>query len=384
MIRSVSGAAGVNVLGYLREAKGIGEAGRLYARALEAAGLPVRTGAIEAGFSPREDGDHGGLEELGASAEHPTNLVCLNAPELQRALADGARLPRAERTIGVWAWEVAPAPAEWAEAAEPLDEIWTYSGYVAAILGRVAPVPVVVVPLPVVEPDPPPRPDARTAEGFTFLFMFDFHSMLRRKNPLGLIDAFGRAFEPGAGPRLVVKTFNGEHRPEDLARVREAAAPRPDVEVVDEYVSREARDALLAGCDCYVSLHRAEGFGLTLAEAMALERPVIATGFSGNTDFMTPANSYPVGWEPVPVGPDCEVYPAEAWWSEPDLDHAAAQMRRVHERPEEATAKARRARQDVRARLSPEAVGAIARTRLELLAERRRREGWTRRLLRGR
>lgn len=363
---------GVNVLGYLREAKGIGEAARLYAEGLRAAGVPVRTGALDAGFSPRTGDDHASIGALGRSREHPVDLICLNAPELRRLLDSRVRLPGGYR-IGVWAWEVDLVPPGWADTARELDEVWAYSRYMAEVLGRALPVPVVAVPLPIVVPDTGSEPPAAAADAFTFLFLFDFHSMVRRKNPLGLIDAFRRAFEPGDGARLVLKTFNGEHRPKDLAAVREAAGGRQDVEVVDRYVSLEEKNRMLASCDCYVSLHRSEGWGLGIGEAMALGRPVIATGFSGNLDFMPPGTGYLVRWDPANVGPGVEVYPEDAVWAEPDIAHAAELMRAVFDHPEEARVRAERGRAFVLREFSREAAGAIARRRLELVTAARPR-----------
>ena len=103
----------------------------------------------------------------------------------------------------------------------------------------------------------------------------------------------------------------------------------------------------MAACDCYVSLHRAEGFGLTMAEAMAIGKPVIATGYSGNVDFMSGENSYLVDYALGRVGPDCEIYPPEGEWAEPSIEHAAELMRRVRDEPAEAAAKGGRARADV-------------------------------------
>ena len=130
--------------------------------------------------------------------------------------------------------------------------------------------------------------------------------------------------------------------------------------------------ALFARADCYVSLHRAEGFGLTLAESMALGKPVIATGFSGNTDFMTPANSYLVDWALTEVGPEAEHYPEEGTWAEPSIEHAAQLMREVYGDQEAAAARGARAAADVAAWLSPDAVGSIARDRLVRIGRRRR------------
>jgi glycosyltransferase involved in cell wall biosynthesis len=360
---------GVNVLGHLREAKGIGEAARLYATALRAAGVPVRTGALDAGFSPSAGEDHRSIGELERSRAHPVDLVCLNPPELHRFLDDGGRLPGDGRRIGVWAWEVDLVPPEWAVIASELDEVWVYSRYVAEVMGRALPVPVVVVPLPVEAP----TVEAAPAGGeFTFLFMFDFHSTMARKNPLGLIEAYRTAFSGDEGTRLVVKTFNGDHRPDDLRALTEAAAGRPDVQLVDRYVSSEEKARMLAECGCYVSLHRSEGFGLTLAEAMTLGRPVVATGFSGNLDFMPPGAGYLTRWEPARVGAGGELYPAGATWAEPDLGHAAQLMRSAFDDPEEAARRGERGRAYVHDRLSPAAVGAVARARLELTASEHR------------
>ncbi len=124
----------------------------------------------------------------------------------------------------------------------------------------------------------------------------------------------------------------------------------------------------MARADCYVSLHRSEGFGLTLAEAMSLGKPVIATGYSGNVDFMDPGCSYLVDYTLTEVGPGVEIYPAEGIWAEPDLDHAAALMRQVYENPDDAAERAERGRLRIAEQLSPEACGAIARGRLERLA----------------
>ena len=164
---------------------------------------------------------------------------------------------------------------------------------------------------------------------FLFLFLFDFLSVLQRKNPLGLIEAFTRAFSPDEGPVLVIKSINGSLRASELEQVRMAAAGRPDILVVDRHYSAEEKNALLGACDCYVSLHRSEGLGLTLAEAMALGKPVIATGYSGNLHFMTPDNSYLVDYTLSAVPPACGPYPTTARWAAPDLGHAARLLRMV-------------------------------------------------------
>src|SRR5436305_469366 len=119
---------------------------------------------------------------------------------------------------------------------------------------------------------------------------------------------------------------------------------RPDIHVIDRSLTGDEKDALMAACDCYVSLHRSEGFGLTLAEAMAMGKPLIGTGYSGNVDFMNEDNSFLVDYEMTLVGPGCEIYPPEAEWAEPSVGHAAELMRRVYERPDVAARIGARAR----------------------------------------
>jgi glycosyltransferase involved in cell wall biosynthesis len=365
---------GVNVIGYLRDTLGVAEGARLYVDTLRAGGVPVETTAVSPDMSAEglealvREGRRG-YEERRASREPVFNLACLNGEQLERFMDfGGADVLAGRPTIGQWAWETDVLPPSWLGAFLHVDEIWVNSTFVAQNLGRLSPVPVVVVAHGIAVPDPEGvELELARDERFTFLFMMDFFSTLRRKNALGLIDAFTRAFEPGEGPRLLIKTLNARFREQAMDELRVKVGDRPDIELVDSYLEPLQRTALLARADCYVSLHRSEGFGLTLAESMALGTAVIATGYSGNTDFMTPQNSYLVDWTPTRVGPDCEIYPADGTWAEPDLDHAAELMRRVWERPEEAAAKAQRARAEIDRRYSAEATGTIARARLERL-----------------
>ena len=169
-----------------------------------------------------------------------------------------------------------------------------YSAFMAQNIGAVAPVPVVALPPPVQRPAEPAEPlRLGVPEGFLFLFVFDYLSTVQRKNPVGLIEAFKRAFAPGEGPQLLIKTINGPLRPLSEEEVLWAADGREDIHVVDRSLSGEELNGLMAACDCYVSLHRAEGFGLTIAEAMAIGKPAIATGYSGNVDFMNEREQLP-------------------------------------------------------------------------------------------
>jgi glycosyltransferase involved in cell wall biosynthesis len=369
---AMGGDVPVRVVGYLEDGLGLGQAARSYAGALRAAGLEVETVSVPAPLS-RAAGPgrlarrrQVGWESDGGGGRAPRiEIVCMNPPELLRAHRAGMRRADGCHRIGVWAWELDAVPPDWAEAFALVDEIWVYSEYVASALRRQAPVPVHVMPLAVEPRVAPPEPLREPDASFTFLFVFDLLSSIERKNPLGLIEAFRVAFEPGEGPRLLLKTSNGDNMPQELERVRVAALGRPDVEVLDAFLAAEELDALIATCDCYVSLHRAEGFGLTLAEAMVAGRPVMATGFSGNLDFMTEADSYLVDWRPVRVEEGSAIYTAGAIWAEPDLEHASALMRHVHESAVERRARGERARDAIVRQLAPEVVGATLRRRVE-------------------
>ncbi|MGH3133704.1 MAG: glycosyltransferase, partial [Gaiellaceae bacterium] len=206
--------------------------------------------------------------------------------------------------------------------------------------------------------------------GFLFLCIFDFISA-ERKNPAAVVEAFKQAFTPGEGPVLVMKSINGrERKPELLAMLRAAAGDRPDIHVRDGYVSADEKEAIMAACDCFVSLHRSEGFGLTLAEAMSYGKPVVATGYSGNLDYMDEENSYLVPHRLVPIPSDWWAFSPGAEWADPDVGAAAVLMRHVYEDQAEARARGARAREEILARLSLERTAESIASRLAVVRER--------------
>jgi len=180
----------------------------------------------------------------------------------------------------------------------------------------------------------------------------------------------------------VLKSINADQRPAEAEHLRLAVLDRPDIHLLEDYLEAAERDALVAECDCYVSLHRAEGLGLTIAEAMAYGKPVVATGYSGNLQFMTEQNSFLVPWAPTTIPSGAAPYPAGGTWAEPDLDAAATLLRLVLDEPDRAAARARQAAADIAERHSPVMAGAAVAARLtELGAARRDRSRprpWTR------
>jgi glycosyltransferase involved in cell wall biosynthesis/SAM-dependent methyltransferase len=363
---------GVNVVGYFRSELGTGEAARQVVSALDAGGvtaLPVHGHTIP----PNRQG-HSFTYLDYTEARYPVNLICINADVLGEFAAQaGPSFFDGHYSIGVWFWEVERFPAGWSSAFTHVDELWLPTEHVINAIGPVSSVPITKITLPVELPPvrPVSRAELNLPEGFMFLFSFDHHSVFERKNPLAVVDAYKRAFGVSDGAVLVVKSINADSAPEDHARLISAADGRPDIHIMDGYLSPEFKNMMVAACDCYVSLHRAEGFGLTMAEAMYLGKPVVATGYSGNLDFMDPQNSYLVDYNLVRTGPNAAPYPPEGGWAEPDVDQASLLMREIFDAPQEAAERGRRAAEDIRSSHSAAVAGEIMGHQLELLRERR-------------
>jgi glycosyltransferase involved in cell wall biosynthesis len=368
---------GVNVAGFFTAELGVGEAARLLIAGLDAGGIPAlpiqgklippsRQGAEFSYAHPDE-------------AAYSINIVCINgdgipvfAREAGRSFFEG------RHTIALWWWEVGDPPAEWSQAYEFIDEVWVATQHIYDAIAPTSPVPVLRMTLPVLMPEVAPRTRGELGlpeEGFTFLYLHDYHSVAPRKNPIGLIDAFRRAFSPGSGAKLVLKSINADTRPDEHDRIVLAVGEHPDITLIDRYVPGREKNAIIAHCDCYVSLHRAEGFGLTVAEAMLLSKPVIATRYGGTQEFLSDENAYLVDWQPVTVGEGAFPYSPEEVWAEPDLDQAAELMRHVFSEPEEARERGTTARRQMLQRHSPQVAGAAMRSRLALIHERMYKEG---------
>ncbi|HXN62191.1 MAG TPA: methyltransferase domain-containing protein [Acidimicrobiales bacterium] len=370
---------GVMLVGYLRAELGVGQGARLLAEAMDATGIPYAT-LVNTTTTSRQNHAFEGSANDGRR-DFDVNIVCVNADQLPVFAGQvGPGFFAGRYTIGQWAWELEIFPDEFHGALDLVDEVWAVSEFTRAAIAATTSKPVFAVPHPIVPPSVPPGID-RTALGLQedctlFLFCFDLLSLLERKNPLGLIEAYSRAFEADGGATLVLKVINGDQRLPDLERLRLAVADRSDIMLIDQYLDADELAALMNVADCYVSLHRSEGFGLTMGEAMALGKPVIATAYSGNLDFMSEDTAYLVGWSEGTVPAGCSPYPQGAKWAEPDLHAAARLMRHVHENPDEAKEVGRRAQQaiaanhstDQRAQFVRQRFDAIQRQRAEALA----------------
>ena len=362
---------GVDVVGYFTAELGTGEAVRLITAALEAAGVPVSSIRCHQSASRQQH-----AFRAPDPARHDAVLLSVNADQLASVRQQlGDAFFRDRHVIGQWFWEVEHFPQDLAHAFSLLDEVWVATEHIRrALVTTALNRPVHVMPIPLIAPpivDGLAKSDFGLDDRFTFLFSFDFLSVFERKNPIAVVHAFTAAFSNEEGPMLMIKTINGAHHQQQLEQLRWAARGRSDIVVFDGHMDRAVIGALFAACDCYVSLHRAEGLGLTMAEAMALGKPVIATAYSGNMDFMTPETAYLVPWTSTSIGHGAGPYPADGFWAEPDVPTAAQLMRRVVEDPIGATQVGAAAREDLANRFSPVASGVRIRDRLLELWELR-------------
>lgn len=336
---------GLKVVGLFSATSGIAASAKLCVRAFEALEIPVEKVDVAAS---------GGLDfTRGLAGPTPAAawIFHLNPAELLAALAIlGPRKVLGPR-YGFWAWELPKAPGAWLKDAGVVDEVWAPSRYTATSLeGAAAPVRVVPHPLFIedyagIEPAPRRAP-------FQAVSLFDFNSSLARKNPEGAMEAFRRAFDGDPACEFTLKTHNGHRFPDLLAALR-AKAPA-NVRIVDEVWDYADVQALIAGADVLISLHRAEGFGLTPAEAMAIGTPVLATAFSGVLDFLDETCAVMVPYRLTPVADAQGIYQGQSW-ADPDIDAAAEGLKRLRGDAWLRTTLAEAGRKRVAERLSPAA-----------------------------
>ena len=327
---------GINLVGYHTRESSLGDVVRRIHAAVDAAGVNATPLAVQRTASPELVAGRTAAHRIG----HAVTLAVVNADQFPALQMDHPELFSAgARTIGYWFWELEHVPEPMRAAIDLVDEIWAGSTFVANAFAAVTDCPVRCVPIPVPQPSVSIRDRASFVplvglDGrFVFAVVFDHFSVTERKNPVGAIEAFKLAFQPGDGPVLVVKSMNAERRWPQHQRVLAAVDGRPDVIVWDEHLDRDDHMAFIGCVDALVSLHRSEGLGLHLAEAMWLGTPVIATRYSGNLDFMDDECSVLIDAAMTTVEHGEGVYPPEAHWADPDLELAAAAMRRLVSEP---------------------------------------------------
>jgi glycosyltransferase involved in cell wall biosynthesis len=360
---------GATLFGYLRADCGIGEAARNLFFSLREVDCPVAAKCISRRF---EENDHRIDSDLARRSPYGYHIFHFNAQEtLHLSSLIGDEDIHDRYKIGVWAWELPRFPRELQPALDRVDEVWVPSRFVQDALRPVTTKPVLVFPHAVRIPKVS-KQFGRAAFGlpddaFIVLVIFDLHSHIARKNPEAAIAAFRAAFDNCTTNAHLVLKFHGVGFTKERGMLARAVADMKNTTILDCLMPREEVTGLQRCCDVFLSLHRSEGFGLNIAECMALEKCVIATNYSGNVDFFDASCGAPVQFKLINVRPGEYSFPADQHWAEPDIAEAAALLRRAYDDAQWRAALGRAGRERVERDLDYARVGAMAVERLRHL-----------------
>ncbi|MEP5766282.1 MAG: glycosyltransferase family 4 protein [Halieaceae bacterium] len=364
---------GINLFGYVNAESGIGQSARSNIHNIRAAGIPLAVVDFRQGNVSRMQAEV--PAEVMAEPRYSINLFHINADETVSAINHlGQDLLRGRYNIGYWAWELEEFPDEWLPAIALLDEIWVPSDFCREAIAAKADIPVVCIPhsitVPTIEATASAADFDLPADGVRFLTMFDALSIPERKNPLAAIAAFKQAqADAEIDAHLVIKVSNLDKTPDHGDQLRQEVGADPNMTLLEGYFSHDEIYRLIACCDAFLSTHRAEGFGLGLAEAMALGRAAVATGWSGNLQFMRPDNSVLLDYELVPLQVDLGPYRRGQLWAEPSVAVTAERIVKLSQQPQRLRELGDLGRKTMAEEFSSQAIGAQIAARLEALSQ---------------
>jgi glycosyltransferase involved in cell wall biosynthesis len=365
---------GMNIVGFFSADLGIGESARCMARAADAATIP--TTLVPLKLNCRNPlGDITYADRLQAENPYGVNVIHVDPPAARDIdHHHGAAFRKDKYNIGYFAWELPEFPDAWMHSFDYFDEIWCPSDFVRESIALKSPFPVLTMGHAIGFERPAGDKAALRArlglpaEPFLFLSLFDLNSYSTRKNPGAVIEAFRRSGLAGNGASLVIKVHNADSNPADFGALNEALSDLPGTVVKSETLSRRDVYALEAACDCFVSLHRAEGFGLAVAECMYLGKPVLSTDWSATSEYLNRDNGFPVRCALVRLTENHGPYTKGSIWADPDVGHAAELMQRIVADPVESSRIGSAARRTIEERFSPAVIGGRYRRRLEAIA----------------
>ena len=362
---------GMNVAGFLTAELGVGESARCMVRAADAAGIPTALVPLKLHCKNRL-GDQTYASRLQSANPHPVNVVHLDPPATHDLDHHHGRGFRAGKyNIAYWAWELPQFPDAWIPNFGYFDEVWCPSEFVRSAIAQKSPLPVVTMPHAISVPTPAGDGRARfalPADKFLFLSLYDLNSYSERKNPHGMIEAFRQSGLANADAALVIKVQNAAGNERDFAELLAAVRDLPGVVLLTETLARSEVYQLEAACDCFLSLHRSEGFGLALAECMALGKPVISTDWSAPAEFVTAQTGCPVRYTLTTLTQSRGPYSKGQVWAEPDTAHAAWWMKKLCADRSLARSLGNAAQAAIETQFAPAVIGARYRRRLEAIA----------------
>lgn len=362
---------GVNLFGHALGRFGVGEDVRMAARSLTAAGIDYVIRNVDAESAGTEE-DASGFK-LSDTSPFDINLFCMTGMStITAAIAEGERLREQRYTIGVWPWELPEWPIEFDQAWDFVDEVWATSEFTYAAYCKAARRPIEHMPMAVIadETKDAKREDfGLPKDAFLFGFSFDGLSSIARKNPQAAVEAFRKAFP--ANQRhvgLVLKGIRADANAPRFRSLLRSIGEDDRIHLINKSLSRGELLDLYRSMNAFVSLHRSEGFGRNIAEAMLLGKPVIATAYSGNMDFTRHDTAALVATRLRPVAPGEYPFGTGQLWGEPDITNAAAAMRRAVDDRAWRERLAENGQALIRTAYSPEVVGAAWAKRLEEIA----------------
>ena len=368
--RKIKGCAGINEYGLFRAEFGLAQGAKFYARALQLSEIPFTLVNMDY-LDFLSQGDHSFDSLISRKGKYAINVIHINADQMEEACRlFPHRMFDHHYNIGVWLWEFETIPRNWVRYLQYVDELWVPSKFIAKAIRKETEKPVTVIPYGIETPVESCRREdfGLPNSKFLALAMYDANSFASRKNPGGAIEAFTKAFGEKSGlAALVLKIGNGS--PDEINMLEERLkASGIQYYLITERLSKPRLNALIACCDVFISLHRSEGFGLVMAEAMNLGIPVIATGWSANIEFMPRDCTYLVGYHLVPVGDAYHQVDDESYvWAEPDIEEAASYLRMIMEEPEKTKERAQKAQKHIQEYFSIEASARKMKKRYEEL-----------------
>ncbi len=357
---------GINLIGPIKAEMGLGQSCRLVAK--EILETKQEMSVYNIGFSGNlreQDGEY----DKYASEELPyaVNLFHVNPCELGWLIVRQPDMWKKHYNIAFWLWELEEFPKEWIKYCQLFDEIWTPSDFAGKGVKEVTDVPVRTMPYSVEAPydEKYKRSDFGLPENqFLFLVMYDLNSTNGRKNPQGAIEAYRKAFtKEREDCGIVIKVNNATQ--ENIEMLRSKLPGYKNIYFITEIMDKVKVNSLIRCVDVFVSLHRAEGFGLVMAEAMLLGTPVVTTNWSSNTEFMCEESSCMVGYDFVTIKKREGLYKKGYRWAEPDTDEAGRFMRRLVEDPQYYESKKQKGKEYIDAVLGQEKITALWRAQID-------------------
>ncbi len=354
---------GINVVGYFNGKFGLAEAVRLNSKALKSVGVSVS----EIDYEKLKQND-----TYKYDINYSVNLVQISLNDIDEFFSViNPEFFKKKYTILYLIWESEHIPNKLRNAINLFNEVWTSSDYCKTIFSKIYDRPIIIVPHPIEVKFKPinigNKLIVKSKEKFRFLFIFNYHSSVERKNPFHLIKAFIKAFEQNENVELIIKTSSAKDFKKIERELYNSIKGQKNIGIIDIDLDQNSIYNLINNCDCYVSLHHSEGFGLTLAEAMYLGKPTIASNYSGNTEYMNQYNSYLVDCKIGKIENPDAIFSKETIWGYPILEDTINKMKLVYENDELRKEKSLRAEKELKTRLSYTAIGNVMSNRLKYL-----------------